>query len=347
MFRKSPQITAAISNVCRDAATKVVLELPELEYDLVSPCLERVHDFLQNNQRDLGAMECIFKLDFSGLAHAQEDLTVSSLCQNLGTGANIIIIDENLKIKGLDSIPSTALSELSQYSKSQACCIIHVFSGVEMVIYANGLIKNELNALRPLRGPVTHKKTARHGNDYILSILEHYQKRIRYPGIFSDHWENRQNRVLKNSPKKTEKIFHDNLWGWLLENLEYAVVSGNVGKVTGDETDIEISIHGEPRFYIIEVKWLGTNGYSKHSEPRLRDGITQVKEYLERDPAASEACLVAYDGRDMEKFEALGCCDYETEQWKEIRTCQTAELPPRGKGFVFYLESQSASEKRR
>lgn len=342
MFRKSPEIIKAISRVCRDTATKVILELG-LEHDLISLCLEKVHDFIRNNQHALGAMEYVLKLDFLGSTSAH-DLTVSSLLESLGAGANIIIVDKDLKITGLDTIPSTAASSLSDYSKSNACCLIHVFSGVEMVIYANGLIKSELNALRPLRGPVTHKKTAKHGDDYILSIHEHYQKRIRYPGIFSDHWEDRLNRVLRRTPKKTEKIFHDNLWGWLNENLNCAVVSGNVGKVTGDETDIEVSIYGEPRFYIIEVKWLGTNGSTTYSESRLRDGIDQVKQYLERDLDATGACLVAYDGRDIEKFEELGCCDCASEQWKEISTCQTAVLPPRGKGFVFYLESQSASE---
>ena len=53
------------------------------------------------------------------------------------------------------------------------------------------------------------------------------------------------------------RSLRNNLQNWLEEHLNGAVVQGGVKKVTNDETGIEIRVHGESKFYIIEVKWLG------------------------------------------------------------------------------------------
>jgi hypothetical protein len=272
-------------------------------------------------------------------------LTSSAVLDSLDKGLNVIAINEELNIVGYDKISSLSQTELSLYSRRKKCCIFFVYGGAEIVIIAKGLVKAELNALAPATNPTVHKKYARNVHNYILSIIDHYQNRIRY-GSYSDHWKDKQARILRNTPQKTEKIFHGNLQNWLDENIEGGAVQGGVKKVSGDETDIEIRVHGESKFYIIEVKWLGYNGHSRHSEPRLESAITQVKEYLKREPQAFEACLVVYDGRQLEEFNTLEAINLQPEQWKEIRKCRSEVLPDRGKGYVFFLENKSASEKR-
>lgn len=345
MYRRSPHIMEAISKVCRDSALKIVLELPAFEFARVHYCISEITKLLRKIHSDLGTMDFVLQLDFSDQISNPATLSATSILKELRTGANIILVDDELKIVGIEQVVNTSQSELSLYSRSNSCCILHVFNGTEIVIYANGLSIKEMNVLKPLYGPTTRKKYSRSAQDYQLSMIDHYKQRIQYGGAYSEHWEDRANRILRKTPKKTERIFHDNLQNWLDENLNGVVVQGGVKKITDDETDIEIRVHGDSRFYIIEVKWLGYNGSTSYSESRLRDGITQVREYLQRDSFAFEACLAVYDGRVIDRFNELECINGEEEQWKEIDKCQSEVLPPRGKGMVFYLESKSASDK--
>jgi hypothetical protein len=198
----------------------------------------------------------------------------------------------------------------------------------------------------PLRGPVLRKKTARYAYDYKLSIIDHYQEHMRHPGNFSDHWSDKDKRILRHEPIPTEKIFHDNLWSWLDQNIEGGIVLGGRKMVSNDETDIEIRLFSEPIFYIIEIKWLGNNGHKyDHSVSRLAEGIVQSNEYLQRDPNATEVCLVVYDGRSVDEFNALKAIDEQPRQWKRICECDTEKLSPRGDGYVFFLESAAASKR--
>ncbi|MBN8582679.1 MAG: hypothetical protein J0L96_18590 [Anaerolineae bacterium] len=344
VLSRSPQLSTAIANVCREPATKIVSVFPDLDHEKISVFFEVVTKFLRDHIAEIGERQFVIKPIFSIKSTPKTPLLTSDVLINaLRIGANLIEVDENFSMISSTKI-SLSSPELSSYSKDNECCLLFVQNGVEIVVYAKGYTLSEINLIAPLASPSTRKKFAKSGHAYKLSIIDHYRQRIRYGGIYSDYWHDRNKRILQNPLKKTEKLFHNNLQNWLDENLEGASVLGCVKKISEDETDIEIRLHSESNVYfIVEVKWLGDNGKTKYSESRLRDGIKQVNAYLQRDPLASEVCLVAYDGRQLSKFEELPAINEEPEQWKEISECQSEILLQRGMGLVFYLESRFAS----
>jgi hypothetical protein len=344
IFSRSPQLTDAIAAVCREPATKIVSSYPDLDYDQVVGFFNTVTQFLRENSSQLGSRQFLIRPHFNNEGNSlATPLTLSSLIDTLNSGATVISIDGKFCLIGIDKT-TLSLSGISAYSIEHDCCLFHIHNGIEIIVYAKGCVLKEINLLAPMASPFVRKRFARPANAYCLAIIDHYHQRIRYGGLYSDHWEDREHRILRNPPQKTERIFHVNLQNWLDENLDGASVLGKVKKISDDETDIEIRVHSESNiYYIVEVKWLGTNGSTTFSESRLRDGIKQVNEYLQRNPETSEVCLVAYDGRTLAKFDELTAINGETEQWKEISGCQTESLLQRGKGLVFFLESHFAS----
>lgn len=346
MLSFSPLLSDAIARVCREPATKIVALYPHFDHAVIVNLLDLVSNFLRNNLNNIGDKDFVFKFNGKDGSLKTESLTAPLLLDLFSKGANLISVDNKLNVVSVEKI-DLSLVGLSTYSKDNDCCLFYVHDSVEMVIYAQGLTLNEVNLVFPMIAPLTRKKYAKNAFAYQSAIIEHYKKRIRYGGQYSYHWKDRAKRTLQNHPQKTERLFHDNLQNWLDENLEGASVLGGVKKVSNDETDIEIRVYGENNiYYIVEVKWLGSNGSTTYSESRLRDAIVQVSEYLQRDSGVSEVCLVAYDGRDTKEFDKLDAIAGEPEQWKQISYCQTEKMPLRSKGLVFFLDSKSASDKK-
>lgn len=346
MFNINPAMKAAISKVCNDPATKIVSVLPDLNREQVQHYLERIFDFLRDSFEDLKEVEYLLRVGFSSSTpDFRKKLDTPFISQTLRASANTFFIDADFNVLGIDD-RDTSASAISEYSFQEKCCVIHILNGVDFIIYANGLTIKEMNIRSPLQGPMTRKRYARSAHDYKLSIIEHYQNRVRF-SQFCDHWADKNERLLR-AERQTEMIFHSNLQNWLEEHLEYATVYGRVKKVTGNETDIEIrTLGGRGRFYIIEVKWLGKNASkTTYTQDDLARAFKQVKNYLDSEKDVLEACLVAYDGRSLEDFRKLEHCGGELDQWKKVQRCQSEELPPRGTGLVFFLESRSASQTR-
>lgn len=346
MLSHSPLLSDAIARVCREPATKILTIYPYLDHGRIVNLIDLITKFIQVNLANIGDKDFVFKFLADNESVKSEPLNISLLIDLFNSGANLVSIDDELGVLSTEKI-DLSLSGLSSYSQNNKCCLFYFHDCTDMVIYANGLTLSEVNLFSLAKAPLTRKKFSKHAMAYQSAIIDHYKKRIRYGGQYSYHWKERSTRTLENYPRKTERIFHDNLQNWLDENLEGAMVLGGVNKVSDDETDIEIRVYGESNlYYILEVKWLGSNGATTYSEARLRDAIVQVKEYIQRDPGVSEVCLVAYDGRRFEEFDKLDALNGETDQWKQISYCQTEELPPKGKGLVFFLESKSASDKK-
>lgn len=345
----SPEIWAAIGGVCRDPAVKIVSEIPSLDVERVEGCINKVLEFLRSYNSDLGEIEYILRINFDYSSSNGPVLNPVIVAECNYMSANTIILDSDLKLLSIVSIRSTAPEDISAYSREEECCLIHIINGFDIFIYVNGKIIKQLNVLSPLMAPSPIKHFSRSANDYKHSVIEFYKRRIRF-AQHSYHWDppgNRQQRILcrELAGKKTEMIFHENLWNWLEENLIGAAVFGSVKKLSDDETDIEIRLLGGG-IVIIEIKWLGTNGNTPYGDARLRDGMIQVRNYLIREPSTKEACLVVFDGRNLEKFRGLHECGGEADQWKYVSQCLGEDLPVRGKCIVFFLENKEASKKK-
>lgn len=333
----------AVAAVCKDPAMKIVAISTHLNFEVVSNLIYQIWSFLRNNHDTIGESEYLLEIQFVKCPAKAKQLDAQYILNCLQKGANIIKINHRLRVLGLSNLDALSAPAISDYSKTNQCCVIHVINGLDFRIYHDGLIIKEMNVNNPFSQPLTAKKYSRQASDYIQSIIDHYKTRIRF-AQFSSHWAppgSREKRIL-HGERKTEMIFHDNLWNWLDENLD-AIVYGMVNKLSKDQTDIEIRGRGKPLFYILEVKWLGSNGKTSYSWGRLSDGITQVMKYLDIEPQCLEACLVTYDGRELGEFRKLEECDGEADQWKEFRKCDDAEFPPKGKGLLLFLENETAS----
>lgn len=347
MRKPSPEMAEALGAVCRDPAVKIAALSPDLDVEIVSSCLSQIWLFLKDNKSELGELGYILELRFGECPVEKKQLSSQYILDCLNQGTNVIKINDNLDTLGFSNIEVLGVPEISEYSRSNQCCVIHIINGIDFRIYHNGSAVKDMNINNLFSQSLTTKRHSRQASDYKESIINHYHNRIRF-AQFSTHWDppgDREKRIL-HGERKTEMIFHNNLWNWLEENLN-ASVYGMVNKLSSDQTDIEIRAR-EPKFYIIEVKWLGTNSSNTtYSWDRLESGVTQVKNYLDIEPQCLEACLVTYDGRELEEFRKLEECDGEADQWKEFRKCNTKEFPPKGKGLLFFLESQTASIRNR
>jgi hypothetical protein len=340
--RRDPILAAAISLASKDYATKIILEFPELDRELVSNTLQKIIDVFQEDISRISQSTFAIKLAFSTDCTAIGAFDLSTLSNALSKDINAFIINPNLDIVSYDNLTDLSDASVSQYSKNSQACVLYVF-GAEMIIFAKGYLVKHINIQKPLIKDPTRLNYGVDAHNYELAIKNHFQK-IRFGGIHSDHWQDRDLRILRAKPTKTEKLFHMNLWRWLDANLNDADVLGEVQKISNDRTDIEIRVRRDGTLYIIEVKWLGVNeNKTEYKEDRVRKGISQVNNYIEREKFQSEVCLVAYDGRSEDEFNALDyiCC--EPGQWKEIRECQGEKLKDNGRGFVFFLESKTAS----
>jgi hypothetical protein len=347
--RYSPEITEALSIVCRAPATKIATLDPTLDIAKVGMCIKRLLDFLADGIEIIGRQEYLIAFDFGRKVGRSDPVSAARIVEYLGQGFNVIVLDSDFDVVRLDNVDPVCGSAVSEYSEAKDCTAFHVLNGLDVVIYSKGRTIKEMNARLPSSSEITHKRLARNGLDYKLSLIEFYQNRVRYSQQ-SDHWRppgDRSKRILcrEIAGRKTEMIFHANLRNWLDENLEGAMVLGGVKKVSDDETDIEIRVYRGP-YFILEIKWVGTNGVTPYSESRIRDGIKQVENYLARDPEVREICLVVYDGRPLEKWQQLECCNQEDGQWKEIKRCMQVEFPLRAYGLVFFLENEDASKRK-
>jgi hypothetical protein len=181
---------------------------------------------------------------------------------------------------------------------------------------------------------------------YREAIREHYEECVKH-ATNCDHWEKAKERILRKRlgvATKTEEIFQHSLMHWLKLVLTDATVWPEPRKPNKDRADIKIEVFGG-NFYLIEIKWLGSSGgTTKRKIDRLRDGIKQLRQYLEQPPCPKHAALVVYDGRDKAEFDGLVAIESSVEGIKHLNECGNAKVPDGGCCTVFFLFSKRASE---
>jgi hypothetical protein len=210
--------------------------------------------------------------------------------------------------------------------------------------YANGQTVGLLDPQSSTGKTGKLSRFGRRAEQYADAILDHYRERVR--DFQSDHWSDRPKRKLRaklGRAVRTEDIFLNSLLEWLTEHLA-ASVKGNVGQVTRDKTDIEITAPG--KLYIIEIKWLGENDNgTSYSIVRVTDGLRQVRDYLAKQGMAKHATLLVYDGRTEAHFGALeNVLDEPDPGCKCVSECAGERVSPRGSCMILFLRSTTASE---
>lgn len=98
-----------------------------------------------------------------------------------------------------------------------------------------------------------------------------------------------------------------------------------------DKTDITIVT--EVGNIVIEVKWLGKNQHkTAWAKVRIKEGMLQVSNYLNRNDRLMQGYLVVYDGRPEQ--EHMNGCSYP-------KSCRHAKCE---EPVIYFLRSETPSE---
>ena len=342
IYSYPPEILLEINRVCKEPCLEIFNSFPEedLLIDDIEDFLKRIYAFIAANYNDLGSVEYLLKLNFSD--KGENVLNAGYILKEKSNNKQLYEIDHQLNT--INSIILNDLSDtlLCKHTRDTNSVILFVLNGLDTKLYCRGMIVGEINALNPGALPKINKRLGRSARDYKYSLKDFYKERVR--NNVTKHWNDPSKRILLGG--KTEDIFQFNLCNYLQENINAARIIPKVKKISQDETDIEIIEHGG-NSYLIELKWLGVNTTgTPYNETRIRDSFSQVKNYLEIDKEVIEATLLVFDGRTFAEYNKLVSIDEEVGHWKEIRECMTEVLPLKGKGFVFFLISESASQRK-
>jgi len=335
----------AAVRVFSNVSLKITERIESWDFALGSEIVNKLLEFLRINRDGLG--DHIFGFELSQADFPAGDVITPKFIikENVDT-PKLITLDQKLRL--IKSVPLELDSKIASgvtFSAVSANTVVAEYESKSVVnFYANGfwVASESLDALGSL--PARRGKFARRGEDYELAIRDHYRNQVKY-WQQTDHWEDRKNRILRKrlgSSTNTEDIFHRSLLQWLNLHLD-AQVRSKPRTVESDEPDIEVISFGG-KFFVIEVKWLGTSGDSPYLIPRLIQGFGQLGTYLNKQTTVNKGTLVVYDGRKREDFDALNACETPEDGCVLIDECNGTSLHPRGSCVTLFLENKTASD---
>lgn len=342
-YRLPKDYESIVLDVLSNPLSKIVSILPQTNINEMRKGILNLIEFFKSNGSKLGDNRFLIKLqDHPALSGQGTQLSIAGITNALTNGDNVITVTSNGYI--IYPHDSIALDNESLSDFSVGNVVIAVDCGQYLEFYADGRCVKEIDILNPRSSPRQLTKLSRQAKDFPLIILDHYQKHVKYAQS-TEHWDDRDKRILRCAPQKTEFIFHKDLWNWLEDHKTDFIVYGEAKKLSPDRTDIElVTIKGAKR-YILEVKWLGKNANNtEYNEDRIEQGIKQIKQYLQRERQTLIAALVIYNGRAVGKYQSLAASAASfNEDWCELIRWGNEDVPERGKCLVLMLDSKSAS----
>lgn len=335
-------IQQRIDRIINDPAFGALLKSKDksISLDALHRVMKLACKFLNDNYGEIGEREFLIKLHLDDTPSG-ENLDVNKLLHELNNGRNVIIVNSIFQLIDYDIISNFNEIKAVKYSLVNKCICIYSVNVLNVKLYSSGVLIDNISVELPSATDIQLGKYKYPASDYKTAIKRFYSIGVRY-GQYTQHWKDRKKGILKGG--QTEDIFLHQLTIWLKESLSRVNVFSKVNKLSNDETDIEIVVFGGDK-YLIEIKWLGKNDKIEYKDSKISEGIRQVIEYLNQDSLITEGTLVVYDGRILSEFQNIVAIDEEPENWKEIREYDGDVLPPRGKGFVFYLVRDTASKR--
>jgi hypothetical protein len=335
----------AVNAVFKSTSARILKHLPDWNFALGKQQLKAIHPLLKSIAGKIGNISFAVEITQRSDAGRSSLTTQDILSANAG---QILMpkLGENLCVVGVRKLGRSSQNILSPVNMSNASAktVILLREGNEISVYAGGFTVAFFDLSSPDVEPPSSARFARRAEDYEQSILDHYRESVRYCQ-HTDHWKDRKKRILFHlkGTHKTEHIFHHDLHHWLNTFLEAQVVS-SATFTSKDELDILI-IAPDGRTYLIEVKWMGTNGKTTYRIKDISKGLKQLDTYLKRQPKIFKGTLVAYDGRREVEFQSLTCSGEDSiEGCKKLASCNGVHTPERGSCLILFLDSRTASD---
>lgn len=339
MSSLSAEHVAALDSVLIKPASKIVIVCPELTFEEVNSELNLLIEFVKKNNKALGENSFALKLFCSGNTSGKS-LNADFIVSCLENDEELIDLQFNLvpinsSSLDLDNASISEASENSVIAVIDCCQYIH--------LWADGKYLKEIDVFNPKAKPRLGTKFCRPAEDYHLIAYDHFIHHIKYAQE-TDHWANREKRILRCKPRKTELIFHKSLLNWLEIHGTGFFTFAEVEKLTPDRTDIEL-VTKNGKKYVLEIKWLGENeNGTSYPESRICKGIEQIEEYLKRDKKILIASLLVYNARPETNFKELVSVAVKYgDDWCELKNWDGKDVPTRGTCFIYHLDNRTAS----
>jgi hypothetical protein len=187
----------------------------------------------------------------------------------------------------------TLLAAANKSDREISLCV--VCGAGQLWIFTAGKLIAEIGDAPP---PITGRADWRRSwQELRTSLDEHFEHCVESEKGFR-YWHDRKKRVLLVGPDGTEKLFHHSLFWWCNNFIIDAIdVHGEANAMGQDKTDITIVT--EIGLIVIEVKWMGQNANNtRYAQVRIKEGMIQVADYLNRNNRLMKGFLVMYDARD-------------------------------------------------
>ncbi|SKA88434.1 hypothetical protein SAMN02745166_01416 [Prosthecobacter debontii] len=310
--------------------------------------LDEIRNFCRDNLASLARRQFALKLRCGVNPQGGATLTPSLIgkLRKADSGIPLIEVSNGLTVISVNHLtPKPDEDSRNAITDASAGCAIFYYEHDKLCsIWAQCQRISELSPANWLRVGIA-STFSRDAADYNEAAKDHYRNEVKH-GQRLNHWMNENDRILKRAdPPKlstTESIFHHSLATWLQLMLPpHSVSVKDAEKGSGDCPDILIADFG--RTYVIEVKWMGTNGSTKYSWSTIWQGIRQSKRYAERSPQPESTCVIIYDGRDLNSFESFKE-QISEEGIAEFEEYQGEVMPANGICYILYLHSGSASK---
>lgn len=309
--------------------------------------LDEVRTFCKSYNSKLGQRQFALKLHGANELMTGEPLTPNLIAQlrNACGALPLIELGVGLQVGHTSALTFSSGDLRNAVTDASHDCAIFLFENDRLCsIWAGKQLIKELNPITWLAvGTASNRNWDT--SEYNDAAKEHYRRVVKY-GQNLNHWKDENKRILKNcDPPKhgtTEDIFHSSLFWWLQEHLPAHSVKIKDGqKNPGDVPDIIIASFD--CFYVIEVKWLGTNGSTPYTWNAVKRAIRQGDRYGGRTPYPEGTSVIIYDGREAEKFAEFK--DHLTEDGiAEFEQFASESMPTNGICHVFFLYSGTASQ---
>ena len=257
-----------------------------------------------------------------------DHLSLKTLATNFAAGRYCFHTDLSLKLVSVTA-DSTLLCDCTQRSEDIASLVLQVQGGY-VYYFLRGRLIAEGNVVHPGAAPQSSSRWHRPVRDLELLVSDHMHEDVQNERGFH-YWQNKSGRILLHGRDGTEVIFQLPLFRWLsryvYDSLDVYAEPSGLGQ---DRTDINIVT--DSGRHVVEVKWLGKNeNGTTYDEPRIGEGLRQVKIYLNNDDKLVAGYLVIYDARPAEKNSTK--CQYADADQHAL--C----APP----MIHFLESVSPS----
>jgi hypothetical protein len=320
----SPEQFASLKRILSEPAAKVAALLP-LSADQIGAFLERLETVVRRQATSFGSERLLvgYVPGQSG-GQALTDKVIRGLiaaqtpCLTVGDDGTVLSA-----APGAVTLPAAATASEKGPSLWTLC------SAGQICVFAAGRVIAEVgSAPPPIQGRSDWQRSWRElraaFDDHFHHCIESEQQLC--------YWFNKKKRILLVGPNGTEKLFHHSLFWWCRKFIIDAFdVYGEANSMGQDKTDITIVT--EAGNIVVEVKWLGRNEKNTaYAEIRIKEGILQVADYLNRNRKLMQGYLVIYDARPDDTHK--NGCSYPPD-------CRHAKCE---EPVIYFLRSETPSE---